>query len=207
MVRLLLEHGAKVNVRDVCYKQTPLHYAIFKTDQEFCELLLMAGADVSLEDVHCDSALDDVALNDGIYLSAKFIAEKSDPVDIFLALAWSLPRYQHDAPRNLKLLMTILCSKCASENLTASALYAKLARTPTSNKRAWTKYMSTKLGSTLLHLAMDASSPDTDIIEFLLSTKFDYVNQRDTDGLTALDMAVCDGHDAVAEVLRRHGAY
>lgn len=55
VVRLLLEHGAEVNVQDK-YGHTPLHAAVLGAGTDTMQLLLEAGADRNLTDAEGDTA-------------------------------------------------------------------------------------------------------------------------------------------------------
>lgn len=205
MIRLLLEHRAEVNIEDNIRRQTPLHYAVTLNDPEYCELLLSAGAKPTSRDSQYDSVLDRVSRHNDMYLLARAIAEKSEPVNILFSLTRSLPRYQEEASETLKLLITCLTQKCASRNITASALYADAIAPRRGGALLETGQFH--LGYTLLHLVLRSTHPRIDILECLLDTKFDDINRRDAFGFTALEMAIHNGHAEAAKVLRRHAAH
>lgn len=50
MVKLLVQHGANVNIPSVKTGETPLHYAVRLGRKDIIKVLLKAGADTSLED-------------------------------------------------------------------------------------------------------------------------------------------------------------
>ena len=50
LVKLLLEHGADVNIKDDVDRKTPLYNACYKNKLNIAKLLLKHGADVNIKD-------------------------------------------------------------------------------------------------------------------------------------------------------------
>ena len=78
IMRLLIEHGAKVNVQTEKYKQTVLHNAVGSA--EAIQLLLEHGADVSLTDSNGNLPLH-YAANRGNVAAANLLINRGSPVD------------------------------------------------------------------------------------------------------------------------------
>ncbi len=57
IVRLLINHGADINISNYNYKNTALMYAVEKGHKDIVELLIASGADVNAKNNNCDTAL------------------------------------------------------------------------------------------------------------------------------------------------------
>lgn len=101
--RLLLEHGADVNIEDFG-QCTPLHWASNNGDIEMVELLLAYGAKVNVQDMAESTPLHEAVRKANLTLVKRLLAEGADPY--LKDVSWQSPfDLAGEFPNILKLLL------------------------------------------------------------------------------------------------------
>ena len=102
--RLLLEHGADVNVEDFG-KCTPLHWAANNGDCLIVELLINYGARINVQDLAESTPLHEAVRKNDIQVVKKLLAEGADPY--MKDIGWQSPfDLAEESPEILKILLS-----------------------------------------------------------------------------------------------------
>jgi ankyrin repeat protein len=181
LVKLLLNHGARVNEKTGTFGSSPLHEAAMgiggKAYQDICELLIAHGADVNSEDKHGETPLHRAAQNGHLNI-VKLLLDCGANVN---SLNLSRRSALFEAARlHHQQVVKFLLSRGADINLTDER------------------------GFTPLLCAFQQSGGD-EIVRVLVNYGAD-VNVRDSNGVSLLHIAVAQVNKNIVEFLLTHGA-
>ncbi len=177
ILKLLLDKGVNVDVKDNFFDQTSLHTASYAGCYEAASLLVEKGADVNAKDAKGDTPLFFAAMKGNGKL-VSLLAERGAFID----------EKDNDCASPLLL---------ASDSGNIGVIEFLL------NRGAKVNVKTKKQGWTPLHKAAEAGN--TEILELLILKEAD-VNAKDNDGDTALQNAVYNRHTASVKILINHGA-
>ena len=175
IAELLIAKGADVNAR-TWIDGTPLHFAARGGQKELAEFLISKGADVNAELNVADGATPlYFAANQEV---AELLITKGGNINALGSFNQETPLH-HAAEEGHKEVVELLIAKGANVN-----------------------QRDVHYGRTPLFVA--AYEGHTDIAELLIAKGAD-VNAKTYDDETSLDMAIDNGHDQIADLLRKHG--
>jgi ankyrin repeat protein/beta-lactamase regulating signal transducer with metallopeptidase domain len=207
MIELAINAGADVNARaQLRQNKTLLHEAVDSGEKELVQYLLDRGADINAKDRRGWTPLHMAAHAGKMDIVQLLLAKGADP-NIGDIRGGTALWYAKD--RGHKEIVALLHSQGAKEqeptiSLHQAARDGDLEQVKSLISRgADVNTMDDRLVGTPLHLA--AYYAHHDVVEFLISKGAD-INARNKWNRTAIDEAVDQGHDEIAELLRTHGA-
>jgi ankyrin repeat protein len=202
IIKLLWEHGAKIDLGDV-YGATPLHVAAFAGKKEIAQFLVEKGADVNAKDVHGWQPIHRAAffgrdeivtlfLSKGVDVNAKDNTGKT-PLHVTRTASMARLLLSHGAEVNVTTTKDASLHKTDFDGESVIELFVSLNPD---------EQLPLETGVTPLHLA--AANGNKDLVSVLLDHGADTA-AKTKKGKTALDWAIEQGKTDIQKLLEKHG--